>query len=272
MDPEEDEVAPTASVELEVRQEDQLEPAALDPALSSEGEGEIGMAERVGETLEGYVDDPSSMLGAPIVHAIFWVVGAFLVARVLDFVVSKVFKRLTRKTETLLDDRLLDHLHGPVVKSVVLIGLWFAAHGLDLSPGALGFTRSALQTVAIFVWSVFAVRAGSLMLRAASRTDRRFRVVQARTLPLFDNVARMLIFLVSSYVLIQAWGWNVTGWAASAGIVGIAVGFAAQDTLSNLIAGVLILIDAPYRVGDYIILRAASAARSSTSACARQDC
>ena len=46
----------------------------------------------------------------------------------------------------------------------------------------------------------------------------------------------------------------MTAWWASAGIVGIAVGFAAKDTLANLFSGVLILADAPYKIGDYIVL------------------
>ena len=46
----------------------------------------------------------------------------------------------------------------------------------------------------------------------------------------------------------------MTAWLASAGIVGIAVGFAAKDTLSNLFSGVFILADAPYKVGDYVVM------------------
>ncbi len=46
----------------------------------------------------------------------------------------------------------------------------------------------------------------------------------------------------------------MTAWVASAGIVGLALSFAAKDTLSNLFAGVSIIMDAPYKEGDYIIL------------------
>ncbi|GAB5382466.1 MAG: hypothetical protein Alis3KO_38810 [Aliiglaciecola sp.] len=46
----------------------------------------------------------------------------------------------------------------------------------------------------------------------------------------------------------------MTAWLASAGIIGIAVGFAAKDTLANLFSGVFIIADAPYKVGDYVVL------------------
>jgi small-conductance mechanosensitive channel len=51
-----------------------------------------------------------------------------------------------------------------------------------------------------------------------------------------------------------AWNVDVTAWLASAGIVGIAIGFAAKDTLSNLFSGIFILADAPYKIGDFIVL------------------
>ena len=47
---------------------------------------------------------------------------------------------------------------------------------------------------------------------------------------------------------------NPIGWLASAGIVGIAVGFAAKDSLANLFSGFFIVADAPYKIGDYINL------------------
>ena len=46
----------------------------------------------------------------------------------------------------------------------------------------------------------------------------------------------------------------MTAWLASAGIVGIAVGFAAKDSLANLFSGVFILADAPYKIGDFVVL------------------
>ena len=73
----------------------------------------------------------------------------------------------------------------------------------------------------------------------------RFAAVEERTMPLFDLSAKLLTILFGSYALLLIWGINPVGWLASAGIVGIAVGFAAKDTLANLFSGVFILTDAP---------------------------
>ena len=64
----------------------------------------------------------------------------------------------------------------------------------------------------------------------------------------------VLLFLAAAYAILLAWDIEVTGLVASAGIVGLALSFAAQDTLANLFAGVAILADRPYKLKDYIIL------------------
>jgi len=72
--------------------------------------------------------------------------------------------------------------------------------------------------------------------------------------PLFRNLASIVLVTGAIYFIFLAWGINVTAWLASAGIVGIAVGFAAKDTLANFFAGLFILTDAPYKEGDFIVL------------------
>jgi small-conductance mechanosensitive channel len=71
---------------------------------------------------------------------------------------------------------------------------------------------------------------------------------------LIDNVAKVALAGAGVYFVFLAWNVDVTGWLASAGIIGIAVGFAAKDSLANLFAGLFISADAPYKVGDFIVL------------------
>jgi small-conductance mechanosensitive channel len=59
---------------------------------------------------------------------------------------------------------------------------------------------------------------------------------------------------IAGYLLQMIWGIDPTAWLASAGVIGIAVGFAAKDTLANLFSGIFIVADAPYTIGDYIVL------------------
>lgn len=84
--------------------------------------------------------------------------------------------------------------------------------------------------------------------------ERTTPMIKRSTAPLFENASMLIIGALSVYFAFLIWGINMTAWLASAGIMGIAIGFAAKDTLANLFAGLFILIDAPYKIGDYIVL------------------
>jgi MscS family membrane protein len=69
---------------------------------------------------------------------------------------------------------------------------------------------------------------------------------------LLNKFSGIIIFAVAVLLALDVLGINVVPFIAGAGVAGIAVGFAAKDTLSNLIAGVLLIIDRPFEVGDRI--------------------
>jgi small-conductance mechanosensitive channel len=91
-------------------------------------------------------------------------------------------------------------------------------------------------------------------MQALEAQRERFHLFQPRTVPLFEMGIKLLMVGLMIYLFFKIWGIDATAWVASAGIIGIAVGFASRDTLANLISGVSIVADAPYKIGDYIVL------------------
>jgi small-conductance mechanosensitive channel len=89
-------------------------------------------------------------------------------------------------------------------------------------------------------WMTAAIRISTLLLEALSR-ESRFKLVDSKTVPLFDLTSKLVIIMIGSYILLMIWGINPVGWLASAGIAGLAVGFAAKDTLANLFSGFFIV-------------------------------
>lgn len=71
---------------------------------------------------------------------------------------------------------------------------------------------------------------------------------------LLNKFSGIIIFAIAILLALDLLGINVVPLVAGAGIAGIAVGFAAKDTLSNLIAGILLIIDRPFEIGDRIEL------------------
>jgi len=216
--------------------------------MSVEGSGVIDQGITwMEELLGGYVD-------SPWVLALGTVVLSLVLAKALDLVLTLVLKVVAKKTNTLFDDRLFELIHRPVITSVVLMGFMVALRFLN--PGEAFEERASQLGLSIFVlvWSVFFLRAATSFLNAMSQEDARFQLLEPRTFPLFSNLSTLVILAITAWCLIGVWGANMTGWLASAGVAGLAIGFAAQDTLANLFAGVFVIADAPFRVGDYIVL------------------
>lgn len=182
------------------------------------------------------------------------IVGAFVAAVFFRWLTNAIVGRWAQRTANKHDDQLLEIFRRPIFVTVILVGLALATMLLDLGPLPEKVTLSLLKTIAIFLWIVFAIRFTKFVLTILSHYNDRFPLVQDRTLPLFQNLAALSFFGIGAYFLFLAWDIDVTAWLASAGIIGLAVSFAAKDTLSNLFAGVFILADAPYAVGDFIVL------------------
>jgi small-conductance mechanosensitive channel len=188
------------------------------------------------------------------VQAAAIVLAALVLAFVADLVVTKVLRRVAGRTRTSLDDRVLAAIHGPLRVVLVLAGLGLAVARLGLGETLHWLTTGILKTVAVLVIAGFVTRLSELLVDALSGRATEEGLLQTRTVPLFANVIRVLIFGAAVYFLFLAWSIDVTAWLLSAGVIGIAVGFAAKDTLANLFSGVFILVDAPYKVADYVVL------------------
>ncbi|RMG47687.1 MAG: mechanosensitive ion channel family protein [Acidobacteria bacterium] len=190
----------------------------------------------------------------PYAQAAAIVLVAFVAARLVNVIVTRLLRRLTERTRTELDDRILAALDRPVSKSVLLVGLGLAARRIAPPPAALFLVLGTLKTLAVLLWAGFGFHVAGAVLEIVSRQHADAPLLARRMLPLYENLAKLLLAGAAVYFLFLSWNIDVTAWLASAGIVGLALGFAAKDTLANLFSGLFILADAPYKLGDYIVL------------------
>jgi MscS family membrane protein len=182
------------------------------------------------------------------------ILASLLVAWIFDRFISAALSNLVARTRFKFDDHLIDHLHNPVFTSVILIGAALAVNLLKIEGSFESIIFSVLLTIAYFVWTIFLIRVTRSVLRNIAGNDQHVAVLHPQTLPLFENIVFITIIVLAVYIIFTAWNVDMTAWLASAGIVGIAVGFAAKDTLANLFSGVFIMADAPYKIGDFIVL------------------
>lgn len=188
----------------------------------------------------------------PIIAGLTIALFSFVIALSFRSLLVMLVGRITGLTQSTLDDQVLHDLRQPIFYTVFLLGVSLAIAVIKLPYGSEELIRILLFIIAA-IWMIGVTRISVLLLRAFS-SENRFKLIDSRTVPLFDLTSKLLIIMVGIYVLLMIWGINPIGWLASAGIAGLALGFAAKDTLANLFSGFFIVADAPYKIGDYINL------------------
>ena len=191
---------------------------------------------------------PNVYLQAAIIAAVFIFAG-----KIADWIISGIIGRIASRSSNKFDDQFVKLVHRPIFLSFVLLGLALAARRIGLPDAPLFITMGVLKTIAIFVWYSTLSTLLSLVIRVFGGA-RDSKILQTGMRALLHNVMKIILVALTIYFIFLAWKIDVTAWLASAGIVGLALSFAAKDTLSNLFAGVSIIVDAPYKTGDYIIL------------------
>jgi MscS family membrane protein len=190
----------------------------------------------------------------PYLQALLVIILFGALAIIVDKLISGICTRLVANTKSNIDDQLVEILHRPVFTSVAMVGLVIATYRLEFGDDLRNTTIAVLQTILIIIWITSGLRLSRIVITAMGRQEKSFSFVQQSTEPLLANALAVFLFLAGVYAILVAWDINVTGLVASAGILGLALSFAAQDTLSNLFAGVAILADRPYKIGDFIVL------------------
>jgi MscS family membrane protein len=210
-----------------------------------------GPAVQLKSPLMEYIQD---LLDIPYVAALGVALLSLVGAWLVEIIIAKTIAVAAAKTKTDLDDVIVEIIRRPIFLSVLIYGLSWSADLLELPEGFDAPIIAVLETLVIVIWTTAVVRVGTVLLQSWSAKARDRSMLQPRTLPVFDMVLKTVAIGASIYFMFLAWDIDLTAWIASAGIVGIAVGFAAKDTLANLFSGIFILADGPYKVKDWIVL------------------
>jgi small-conductance mechanosensitive channel len=180
------------------------------------------------------------------------VVGAYaLGAWLLPIALSPI----VRRTPNTLDDQALEALGPDLGWLLVVLVLRFATNRLTFVSADLKqilgdvYFIAALFISALVAWRAISLSAGWFREQAeeAGRGQELDPLIN-----LVASICRVAIMVIGGTVVLSRLGVNVTPLAAAIGIGGLAISLAAQDTIRDTIAGFIILIDQPFRLGDRI--------------------
>ena len=181
-------------------------------------------------------------------------VAVMLIYLLVKFVLTNLFFKVFSKTATKLDNDLLSVIYPAILQSILLAGLIAILWISGLSFETVQALDRMIISVFWIIWGFVATKVSRIVLIYFSDHVSSQSLVRKQTLPLFFNFSILIVSIFFSYQILRTWDVDMTALLASAGVLGLALGFAAKDTLSNLFSGVFILADQPYKIGDFVVL------------------
>lgn len=199
-------------------------------------------------------------------HTVLGVIAGISViigGKLFKWFLGTVGKRIISKTETDLDDIILDIINARVIALSSVVGIYVGMKQLRL-----GLTKENDTFLAFLEYADTALYLVTVLI-IASVVTRIIRTVVTHTMrsiaerqknddfnqalaPLANRLITFTIVAFTTLVVMEHFGQNIASLLTILGAGSLALGLAAQDTISNMISGFIIMIDRPFRVGDRV--------------------
>ena len=183
------------------------------------------------------------------------IVGTFIATKVVYWFIANIIKKITAKTKTNLDDVLIEKLEKPIRYSIFIFGYWVAIHYLNISNlGLLSFLEgvaslSLVLTLTSTASKVFDALVTEVVLPLVEKTE---GGADNYILPVLSKAVKGIIWTFGVIIGLDNIGFDITAMIAGLGIGGLALALAAQDSVKNIFAGIMIFVDKPFKIKERI--------------------
>ena len=183
-----------------------------------------------------------------------WILQVFAVVffvLLLDYIQKKILRRIQKKLEqtpNLWDDAFI---HAVIKPLSVLIWVFGLSVAMKISGSIHGLKIFEVGVIIFFSWTL--IRLISFVeVNLIQHQEIKGKQVDKTTTDAVSQLLRISVIITSVLVGLQSLGFNISAILAFGGIGGIAVGFAAKDLLANFFGGLMIFLDRPFSIGDWI--------------------
>lgn len=185
---------------------------------------------------------------AALVILLIW-----LLRKLLAALVVTPLRRIARHNNSSFDESIFDAVLVPARLLIVAAGFALGAQILQVDFETNRFVQHLVRMIIIIALTIAGYRVIDAL---APSSNRLFRftglTVSERLLPFMRTAAKFVLTAIALVIIIQEWGYDVSGLVAGLGIGGLAISLAAQDTVANLFGFTTIVGDQPFMVGEFI--------------------
>jgi len=184
-----------------------------------------------------------------------------LIGLSLLFIKNKLillFTGISKKTATDFDDIILKSIQKPLTYLIILVSLILIFEALNSLFQIFEFFDTSkviyLLIVILISWTLLRILNGyysnKSFLRNLKESDDPMVVEQ--TYEITIRIFKIIVIIITALTLMQEFGLSISGLLAFGGVGGLVIGLAAKDLLSNFFGGLMIFLDRPFKVGEFI--------------------
>ena len=184
-----------------------------------------------------------------------------LIGLSLLFIKNKLillFTGISKKTATDFDDIILKSIQKPLTYLIILVSLILISEALNSLFQIFEFFDTSkviyLLIVILISWTLLRILNGyysnKSFLRNLKESDDPMVVEQ--TYEITIRIFKIIVIIITALTLMQEFGLSISGLLAFGGVGGLVIGLAAKDLLSNFFGGLMIFLDRPFKVGEFI--------------------
>ncbi|MEM0437997.1 MAG: mechanosensitive ion channel family protein [Candidatus Micrarchaeia archaeon] len=178
-----------------------------------------------------------------------------LLSKGVYYLIKTYVRRITEKTETDLDDMIVDIIEHPMTMLVMIAGLYVGTI-LYLTPGtpAYDFVNNVFRVLVIIdvAWFILRIIDTIVVHYLKPYVEKSESKLDDQLLPILRRGIKVVIIILTLVFLLSNFGYDVTALLAGLGVGGLAVALAAQDTISNFIGSLVIFTGKPFKIGDFV--------------------
>lgn len=183
------------------------------------------------------------------------IIGTFVATKIVYWVLSNILRKLTAKTKTNLDDVLIDKLEKPIRYSILIIGYWIAIHYIYIeNEGVMNFLEAMASIAAVLTLTSITSRVFDALVTEVVQpmVEKTEGGADNYILPIISKAVKGIIWTFGIIIGLDNIGFDITAMIAGLGIGGLALALAAQDSVKNIFAGIMIFLDKPFKIKDRI--------------------
>ncbi|MFH0874532.1 MAG: mechanosensitive ion channel family protein [archaeon] len=183
-----------------------------------------------------------------------YIAAAILIGKILYYLTTGVIRKLTSKTKTQFDDILIDMIEEPLVFLIVIGGFYLGYHKLTLTENAAKIfseINGVLLTICV-AWFILRLLDSFIVNYLIPLSKKTESDLDDHLVPMVRTLLKLIIITITGIVVVDNFGYDVTSVLAGLGIGGLAFALAAQDMIKNFFGGIVILLDKPFKIGQWV--------------------